>query len=274
MKCRPSLPPGLVSSDVETATASRERRRVSLAAKAAVEEVSKVLENRFISIEKSLELLVAAVPEAFAARLARLETLVVCSPAADDVLEEMLSKRTHDRYQPAEEPSCHIGEEWQDGESLLTQPEHEQSPGSLTCLDEYYNVIVKDIGVQVDAAPGSEAATQVSFPVDEPKHEYTSSRQGYQLLDLRTDILNLEAKFSACEAKVLSLIAKQDGTDADVTKLSTSVISAEFENTMDNVTTDAISPPHTDSCLCDIPDRAGDAAISGGEARLVLPLHR
>ena len=51
--CMPTVvaPPGLSTSDSETATVSRERRRVALAAKCAVEEVSHLMLAKLSAIE-------------------------------------------------------------------------------------------------------------------------------------------------------------------------------------------------------------------------------
>ena len=96
-------PPGLTSSDPESATVSRERRRITLAVKVAIAEISREFSSRFDSIESKLDDLLDVVPNHGESRLARLETLMVCSPSADEVLEQMLTK--HNRFQPDEELS-------------------------------------------------------------------------------------------------------------------------------------------------------------------------
>ena len=107
-KC--AAPPGL--SDGETATVSRERRRVALAARAAVEAVSEDLTSNFIVLESKvnhiLDLLVNEKvhrDEQTQERIHRLETLLVLSPAVgpsvDEVLTQMMERKT---FPPVLEP--------------------------------------------------------------------------------------------------------------------------------------------------------------------------
>ena len=96
-------PPGLSDSDYpESATASRERRRVSLAARSAVQMLESSLLDRFVCLEKKLDCVLRAlgqveipcgeVVEEMARRIFRLETLEVCSTntCVDSVLNEMI----------------------------------------------------------------------------------------------------------------------------------------------------------------------------------------
>jgi hypothetical protein len=96
-------PPGLSDSDYpESATASRERRRVSLAARSAVQMLESSLLDRFGCLEKKLDCVLRAlgqveipcgeVVEEMAQRISRLETLEVCSTntCVDSVLNEMI----------------------------------------------------------------------------------------------------------------------------------------------------------------------------------------
>jgi hypothetical protein len=116
------MPPGLCDSDgVETATASRERRRVSLAARAAVQEVSALILGRLDNVFGKLEELAKELSNCRAIttpprdldelqqRLDRLEILAVCSPAANPTIDEVLSEalaRSKDFGEiPAESPS-------------------------------------------------------------------------------------------------------------------------------------------------------------------------
>ena len=96
-RCRPPL--GLSSSDCESSTISRERRRVALAAKVAVQELTREFRQYFEIMFDKLECLAGYMQENLDSRLSRLETLFVCSPNAgpsvDDVLSEMLSKQKH-----------------------------------------------------------------------------------------------------------------------------------------------------------------------------------
>ena len=90
-------PPGLhCNSEPETATHSRERRRVALAAKTAVQELQHLLSERFITIENKLNKVMAEIARIDAseadARLSRLEALHVCTaPSVDEVVNQMLS---------------------------------------------------------------------------------------------------------------------------------------------------------------------------------------
>ena len=95
-----SLPPGLSDTDIaESATVSRERRRVALTATAAVNAI----DSRLSAIEVKLDMIINGESKSTGAmtpiidqRLSRLETVLVCSPnpTVDEVLEEMCSRRT------------------------------------------------------------------------------------------------------------------------------------------------------------------------------------
>ena len=98
-----SSPPGLASSDVETTTVSRERRRVTLAAKSAVEQLTSSLAARLLSLEEKLDRLLAGFPEVgearlaqFCGRISRLESLIAVSPSVDDVLDGLLERKKHE----------------------------------------------------------------------------------------------------------------------------------------------------------------------------------
>ena len=103
---KPSLPPGIEGfSDPETATSSRARRRIALAAKLAAEEMTQIFNSKFALLDQKLDVLLASSVQDTESRLSRLETLAVCSPSSDDVLNEMLKRRAHDSHQPDAEPS-------------------------------------------------------------------------------------------------------------------------------------------------------------------------
>jgi len=91
------LPPGLSSSDVESATASRERRRVALAAKVAIDELTGRINEQFEMMATKQNLIMSLLQENLIGRISRLETLSLCgstlSPSVDEVLNEMLSKK-------------------------------------------------------------------------------------------------------------------------------------------------------------------------------------
>ena len=114
-KC--AAPPGL--SDGETATVSRERRRVALAARAAVEAVSEDLASKFLALESKvnhiLDLLVNEKvhrDEQTQERIHRLETLLVLSPAVgpsvDEVLTQMMERKTFPLVLEPEMASRHV----------------------------------------------------------------------------------------------------------------------------------------------------------------------
>ena len=92
LECK-SIPPGLGGSDPESATVSRERRRVALAARVTAEQVSQALVSRLTTIEYKLDQLLNQHGESLEGRVARLEVLAVCDPNVDEVLEEMFAKR-------------------------------------------------------------------------------------------------------------------------------------------------------------------------------------
>ena len=100
---RMSPPPGFASSDVESSTVSRERRRITLAVKVAIAELADKFSSRLSTLESKLDTLLEVIPDCGEASLTRLETLMVCSPSADAVLEEMLCQRNC--KQPDEELS-------------------------------------------------------------------------------------------------------------------------------------------------------------------------
>ena len=88
------FPLGLSSSEPESATASRERRRVALAAKASVDQLTEALTTHLKTIEAKLDqTLNKHCYHNLEHRIARLEVLSVCSPSADEVLEEMFEKK-------------------------------------------------------------------------------------------------------------------------------------------------------------------------------------
>ena len=93
-------PPGLSSSDAETATVSRERRRVALAAKVVVDHASELLTSRLTAIETKMGQLMSMMSADLESRIARLETLAVCSPSVDAVLDEMIQKGKFKHSQP------------------------------------------------------------------------------------------------------------------------------------------------------------------------------
>ena len=173
------LPPGLSSSDVETATVSRERRRVALVA-------PDMFKSRFDALETRLDELYGqfpkkahvceeqwlhgnfAVMDALAARTCRLEALVIASPSlapsVDEVLDELL-------YRKVETAS-----------SLIDQPEVERSPEKENdvkssvhtgrCMDEFYDIVVKDMALQtspVTATPTDWNVLVLLGPSEIPK---------------------------------------------------------------------------------------------------------
>jgi hypothetical protein len=99
-----SSPPGLGASEPETSSVSRERRRVALAAKVTVEQLTQVLVSRLDVIESKLDRIIAFNPERSEARIARLEILSVCSPSVDEVLEELIHKKRTLRHDDVELP--------------------------------------------------------------------------------------------------------------------------------------------------------------------------
>ena len=100
-------PPGLSLSDssYESATKSRERRRVALAVKHAMSEMENVVVQRLqtldYKIDKVLEFIGRSIvpPDAgLSDRVSRLETLFVCTqPSVDDVLDSMFRKTETER---------------------------------------------------------------------------------------------------------------------------------------------------------------------------------
>ena len=100
------LPPGLAHSEGETSTASRERRRVALAAKSAVDQLNESLLSRLRCLEDKLDLVLAGLPSDGEVRLTRLETITLCcNPTVDDVLDDMFRRSKSVSCQPAEELS-------------------------------------------------------------------------------------------------------------------------------------------------------------------------
>ena len=94
-----SSPPGPLLSDSESSTVSRERRRVALAAKAAVEQLSCALITRFSSLEEKLDkfLILFSQYVQVEPRFARLEVVRVCALTVDEVLTGLFD---------AEKPPC------------------------------------------------------------------------------------------------------------------------------------------------------------------------
>ena len=90
-------PPGLSSSVGESSTASRERRRVALAAKVAVQELSSEVREQFGALFRKLDLVAQSLQTDLMDRISRLETLTVCGsplePSVNEVLNEMLLKK-------------------------------------------------------------------------------------------------------------------------------------------------------------------------------------
>ena len=90
-------PPGLSWSESESSTASRERRRVALAAKVAVKELSGEMCQQFDALFQKFDRLANMLQDGLGHRVSRLETLMVCStplrPSVDEVLSEMLFKK-------------------------------------------------------------------------------------------------------------------------------------------------------------------------------------
>ena len=98
------VPPGLAESDgSETATVSRERRRVSLAARVAAQELQHCLTQHIARLEEKLNEVLHVVrmqggPPAdtlsvLCHKVSRLEALMVCSPnpSVDCVLDKLLA---------------------------------------------------------------------------------------------------------------------------------------------------------------------------------------
>ena len=54
-----AAPPGLSSSDRETATVSRERRRLTLAARVAIRELSNLVEEQILALDGKVDLVLA-----------------------------------------------------------------------------------------------------------------------------------------------------------------------------------------------------------------------
>lgn len=90
-----------------TPTIALECQWDSTAAKAMTDEMIHILSPKFDAIDRKLECLLGCLlktdTDECEARLCRLETLVVCSPSADDVLGAMLSKAKGERCQPEAE---------------------------------------------------------------------------------------------------------------------------------------------------------------------------
>ena len=90
-------PPGLSSSVGESSTASRERRRVALAAKVAVQELSSEVREQFGALLRKFDLVALSLQTDLMDRISRLETLTVCGsplePSVNEVLNEMLLKK-------------------------------------------------------------------------------------------------------------------------------------------------------------------------------------
>ena len=176
-------PPGLSATDSETATVSRERRRVALAAKAAVAEISAALLERISSFEVKLDQVAVAQREmnigfgetvqlkldkvvedaALLSRVNRLEVLLagssVVGPSLDVVLSKMLTTQQHAADALKAPEVGHISEQ--------SEPEHSpmkiaSSGGSLGEwhqtdlsnesfeINEFYNVQVHNMEVQTE----------------------------------------------------------------------------------------------------------------------------
>ena len=86
-------PPGLNVSEPESATVSRERRRVALAVKESVDQLSQNLMARLSTIEEKLDNSIRQHADILERRITRLEVLSVCNPSVDEVLDEMLHKK-------------------------------------------------------------------------------------------------------------------------------------------------------------------------------------
>lgn len=90
-------PPGLPASDVESATVSRERRRVASAAKVVVEELSVDVRQQFDILSKKVDFTTNFLHTDLVARVSRLESLVVCGPSlgptVGEVPSEMLTRQ-------------------------------------------------------------------------------------------------------------------------------------------------------------------------------------
>ena len=129
-------PPGLSLSEPETATASRERRRVTLATKVAVEEVTRMLSTRFDIIEQKLDKVVE--DAALLSRVNRLEVLLGASPSVGPSLDVVLSKM----LQRAQNDEMKV-----DGKKQ--EPEIEMSPEKIV---EAPDAHVHELGLQLEDA--------------------------------------------------------------------------------------------------------------------------
>lgn len=99
------LPPGLAHSDVESSTASRERRRVAVAVREMMAIWKSEFESQLLAMSSKLDYLIELAATDAESRISRLEALVVCmEPAVDEVLSELLRQKS-------EHSANHIGDE-------------------------------------------------------------------------------------------------------------------------------------------------------------------
>ena len=133
-------PPGLSSSDAETATVSRERRRVAVAAREVIAALSEMIMNRFDALEAKVDILgkhhrpletrahetnlphrLLTINEDLSARMSRLEALITIypenAPSVDEVLNELLERK---RRCPLPGRSPELDEKSQTGISKIT----------------------------------------------------------------------------------------------------------------------------------------------------------
>ena len=157
MSCVDS-PPGLSLSDSapESATRSRERRRVALAVNHAISQVENAFMQRLQDLDDKLEQLLDIVgnlsSDRIVDRVRRLETLVVCTqPSVDDVLDSMLCKSKQGRDLPGVKDlqptsaSC---------SSTVSSVDTNQIYDKAVMFDIYDNL--SDVGVQTDSSQDSQ----------------------------------------------------------------------------------------------------------------------
>ena len=147
------MPPGLSDGDVvETATASRERRRVGLAAKVAAEQMSQVLASRLDAIELKLDRTLAYMADSMERHFATDPPELARSAGEDRSL------LVDERLQRIEKLlfSADISKFDEAIRTMLIQkaPAPIQTPDELDAdsksLDEFYDVILKNIVVQTE----------------------------------------------------------------------------------------------------------------------------
>ena len=173
-------PPGLSTSDGESSTASRERRRVAVVAR----EVTSVLMDKFYqrmdTLDEKLDRVIASLANGpfhdelrhpLCSRVDRLETLLTIgsemSPSVDEVLSEMLHRRTNASSEAEMEALSRR-------EITFSQPEPEASPlklaDSYRCLrteDEPRTCIEFDIcSDQGDNNAESDGREEYALPLD------------------------------------------------------------------------------------------------------------